>query len=42
MLIFDTEEHFRAYAPHPEHQPVSQALQRISQTIIDFDLFNEL
>ena len=29
ILIFDTEEHFRAYAPHPDHQPVSQALRRI-------------
>jgi hypothetical protein len=38
ILVFDTEEHFRAYAPHPDHQPVSQALRRISQTIVDFDL----
>jgi hypothetical protein len=38
ILVFDTEDHFRAYAPHPDHQPVSQALRRISQSIIDFDL----
>ena len=41
ILIFDTEEHFRAYAPHPNHQPVSQALRRISRTIVDFDLLQE-
>lgn len=41
ILVFDTEEHFRAYAPHPDHQPVSQALRGISQTIIDFDLLQE-
>ncbi len=40
-LIFDTEEHFRAYAPHPDHQPVSQALRRIYQSIVDFDLLQE-
>jgi hypothetical protein len=40
-LIFDTEEHFRAYAPHPEHQPVSQALQQACQSILDFDLLQE-
>jgi len=40
-LIFDTQEHFHAYAPHPEHQPVSQVLQRICQRIIDFDLLQE-
>jgi hypothetical protein len=38
ILVFDTEEHFRAYAPHPDHQPVSQELRRICQNIIDFDL----
>lgn len=38
ILIFDTKEHFRAYAPHPDHQPVSKELQRICQQIIDFDL----
>ncbi len=41
ILIFDTEEHFRAYAPHPDHQPVSQALRRISQSIVDFDLLQQ-
>jgi len=41
LLIFDTEEHFRAYAPHPQHQPVSQELQRICQRIIDFDLLHQ-
>lgn len=41
ILVFDTEEHFRAYAPHPDHQPTSQALQRICQNIIDFDLSQE-
>jgi hypothetical protein len=41
ILIFDTEEHFQAYAPHPEHLPVSQELQRICQRIIDFDLLQE-
>jgi hypothetical protein len=41
LLIFDTEEHFRAYAPHPDHQPVSQALRRISESIVDFDLLQK-
>lgn len=41
LMIFDTEEHFRAYAPHPEHQPVSQELQRICQRILDFDLLQQ-
>ena len=38
ILVFDTEKHFRTYAPHPDHQPVSQALRRMGQTIVDFDL----
>ncbi|MBV8694755.1 MAG: Dabb family protein [Chloroflexi bacterium] len=29
---------YKGYAPHPAHQPVSEELQRISQTIIDFDI----
>lgn len=41
LLIFDTAEHFQAYAPHPDHQPVSQELQQICQRIIDFDLLQE-
>jgi hypothetical protein len=41
ILVFDSEEHFRAYAPHPDHQPISQELRRICQTIIDFDLSQE-
>lgn len=38
IVQFDSEEHFRAYAPHPAHRPVSAELQRICQSIIDFDL----
>lgn len=38
ILIFDTLEHFQAYAPHPDHQPVSQELRRTCQSILDFDL----
>jgi hypothetical protein len=38
VMRFADEESFRAYAPHPAHQPVSQELQAICESIIDFDL----
>ena len=38
VIRFVDSEHFKAYAPHPAHQPVSEELQRICQKIIDFDI----
>ena len=36
-MHFVDAEHFRPYASHPAHLPVSEELQRICQSIIDFD-----
>lgn len=41
IINFADEIVFRAYAPHPAHQPVSQELQRVCSRIIDFDLLQE-
>ncbi len=38
VMQFVDAESLRAYAPHPDHQMVSEELQHISQSIIDFDL----
>ncbi len=38
VMRFADGESFSAYAPHPAHQPVSQELQAICESIIDFDL----
>jgi hypothetical protein len=38
IIQFESEELFKGYAPHPAHKPVSEELQRICQSIIDFDL----
>jgi Stress responsive A/B Barrel Domain len=38
FIQFASEELFRGYAPHPAHKPVSDELQRICQSIIDFDV----
>jgi hypothetical protein len=38
VMQFVDAEHLKAYAPHPVHQAVSEELQQISQSIIDFDL----
>lgn len=38
IIQFVSDEYFRAYAPHPAHQPVNEELQRICQGIVDFDL----
>jgi hypothetical protein len=38
IVHFADETLFRAYAPHPAHQPVSEELQRICREIIDFDI----
>ena len=38
VIRFVDSGHFKAYAPHPAHQPVSEELQRICQKIIDFDI----
>lgn len=38
VIQFANAEVFRGYAPHPAHQPVSQELRRICQSIIDFDV----
>ena len=39
IMRFVDAEHLKAYAPHPAHQVVSEELQRISQKIIDFDIY---
>jgi hypothetical protein len=38
VMQFSDAEHFKAYAPHPAHQMVSEELQHICQKIIDFDI----
>ncbi len=38
IMHFADAEIYREYAPHPAHQPVSQELQRLCESIIDFDL----
>lgn len=38
VIQFADRATYEGYAPHPAHQPVSEELQRICQTIIDFDL----
>jgi len=37
-MQFADREDLKVYAPHPAHQVVSEELQRISQSIIDFDV----
>jgi hypothetical protein len=37
-MRFTNKEVFQGYAPHPAHQPVSEELQRICESIIDFDI----
>ncbi len=38
IMQFTNAEFFKGYAPHPAHQPVSEELQRICQSVIDFDI----
>ena len=38
VMQFANAEVFKAYAPHPAHQPVSQELQRLCESMIDFDV----
>jgi len=38
IMQFVDAEHLIAYAPHPAHQVVSEALMHISESIIDFDI----
>jgi hypothetical protein len=38
VIRFVDAEIYKGYAPHPAHQPVSEVLRRISQSIIDFDV----
>jgi hypothetical protein len=38
VMQFTDIQAFNGYAPHPAHQPVSQELRRICQSIIDFDV----
>jgi len=38
VMQFADAEVFKGYAPHPAHQPVSEELQQISESIIDFDI----
>lgn len=37
-MQFTDPETFKGYAPHPAHIPISKELQRICESIIDFDL----
>jgi hypothetical protein len=37
-MQFTDQEIFKGYAPHPAHLPVSEELQRICESIVDFDL----
>ncbi len=38
VMRFVDEEHLKVYAPHPAHQVVSKELQKVCQSIIDFDI----
>ncbi len=38
IMRFVDEAHLQAYAPHPAHLPVSEAIRRICSQVIDFDL----
>ncbi|GCE50702.1 stress responsive alpha/beta barrel protein [Thermosporothrix hazakensis] len=38
VMEFADVEHLKAYAPHPEHKPVSVELRRLCTNILDFDL----
>ena len=38
IMHFVDETHLKNYAPHPAHRVVSDELQRICTSIIDFDL----
>lgn len=40
IMHFSDAEAFKRDAPRPAHQPVSEELQRICQSIIDFDLLS--
>lgn len=38
IMHFVDGEHLKAYAPHPAHRVVSDAILRVSSQVIDFDL----
>ena len=38
IMRFVDEAHLQAYAPHPAHLPVSDAIRRVCSHVIDFDL----
>jgi Stress responsive A/B Barrel Domain len=38
IMRFVDEAHLKAYAPHPAHLPVSEAIRRACSHVIDFDL----
>lgn len=38
IMRFIDAEHLKAYAPHPQHQVVSNELRSICTSIIDFDI----
>ncbi len=38
VMSFDTEEHFKAYFPHPEHRSVGAELRRLSVNLVNFDI----
>ena len=38
VMSFDTEEHFKAYFPHPEHRAVGAELRRLSVNLVNFDI----
>lgn len=38
IMRFVDEEHLKAYAPHPAHLPVSDAIRHVCSHVIDFDM----
>ncbi len=37
-MRFEDKEHLKNYAGHEAHKPVSEELQHVCESIIDFDL----
>jgi len=40
-MRFDSEEHLKAYSPHPAHRAVSPELRRLSTYLLNFDIPDE-
>lgn len=41
VMRFDSEEHLKAYSPHPAHRAVSPELRRLSTYLLNFDIPDE-